>query len=68
MSQQIFCFSFNCEGHWKKIVSSNLLKIFCSEKHGRFHQLIKGNKNKRIINEENALKEQKNRELAELIN
>ena len=48
-----------------KFVSSNLLKIFYLERHGRFHQLIKGSK--RIIREEDALKEQKSRELAELI-
>ena len=43
------------------------MKIFYLERHGRFHQLIKGSKSKRIIREEDALKEQKSRELAELI-
>ena len=69
MRQQILCSSFNCEGlrRNKVFVSSNLLKIFCLDRYGRFYQFIKGSKSKRIIREEDALKEQKSRELTELI-
>ena len=37
------------------------------ERHGRFHQLIKNSKSKRINKEKDAIKDQKNKELSTLI-